>query len=134
VKFVVFGHSVVATSKGLREFGISIFAIIATLLPLNILMMWFLSRNTSGSAASERAPLSGDSSGNEISLIAWIWTFLLCMMWVYEIVTIEQIIRRNGVIHATSQWTYGQTFALVLVLGPGFEFGTAVWRALKGTE
>ena len=42
--------------------------------------------------------------------------------WVYGVVTIEQIIQRNGVTDATAQWTFGQTFALVLVLGPVIEF------------
>jgi hypothetical protein len=132
VKFVVFGHSVVATNKGLRRFGIAIFAFIAALLPFAAISLWVQSRYTSSDSASEHSSLFRD----EIRPMAWVWTFLLCMIWVYEVVTIEQIIQRNGVAHATSQWTYGQTFALVLVLGPGFEFGSAVWRALtrKGSE
>ena len=119
VKFVVFGHSVVATSRALRGFGIFVFAFIAVFLPFILI-----------SLISQSSPPQGPTFGDDV----WIWTFGGCMAWVYEVVTIEEIIRRNGVGHATSQWTYGQTFAVLLVLGPVFDFGSAMWRRLEGNR
>jgi hypothetical protein len=137
---VVFGHSVAATSRGLRGFGTYFFALLAAcLLFIGITLRALQSFPPQG----HRFRIFCDGPFNNNSkyvdavvalLPTWYWTFLLCMVWVYEVVTIKEIIRRNGVGHATSQWTYGQTFALVLVLGPVFDFGSAMWRYLGGKK
>ena len=123
VKFVVFGHSVAATNRGLRVFGIFIFCFIAVLLPFVAI----------GLLVRPQEQGFGDET-NIINNMAWIWAGALCMAWVYEVATIEEIIRRNGVGHATSEWTFGQTFAVVLVIGPILDFGSAMWRYLGGNR
>jgi hypothetical protein len=121
VKFVVFGQSVGATSKGLRGFALFVFSLIIVLLPSVALqlLLW---------PPRERLQTDG------FEVLAWLWTAYLGGTWVYEVVTIEQIIRRNGLSHDTSQWTYGQTFSMVLLLGPAFDFVSALWRRRHGTN
>jgi len=123
VKFVLFGHSVSATSKGLRGFAIFSFAFTAAFIPLNAIALF----NTKSTYDGD----SDISDDEDFRRLDWFWTILPCSIWIYQVVTIEQIIQRNGVLKATSQWTFGQTFALVLVLGTVFDFWTAVWRRMR---
>lgn len=115
VKFVLFGHSVGATSKGLRGFSIFLLAVLALDLPSLLYHLVF------GKRDSERVA----SGINEV--YSWLLTFALPASWVYGVITIEQIIQRNGVSNIAAQWTFGQTFALTLLIGPGIEFCAAGW-------
>ena len=115
VKFVLFGKLVGVTSKGLRVFVLVSFLISIVFLPLMALLLLF---SEPGMGFRTNGP----------KVIWWLPTALQCGVWVYEVVTIEQIIHRNGLSRDTSQWTYGQTFSLVLLLGPAFNFVSAVWR------
>lgn len=110
MKFVVFGHSVTATSKGLKGFGIFIFSFIGASVPFVTfsLTLWPL-------------PEREDRT-------SWWWTVPPITAWVYEVVTIEEIILRNGLSKDTGQWTYGQTFALVLLIGPACDLVSAIWK------
>lgn len=109
VKFVVFGHSVTATSRGLKGFGIFLFSFIGIMLPFVALSLtlWPI-------------PEREDRT-------SWWWTVTPITSWVYEVVTIEEIIHRNRLSEGTSQWSYGQTFALVLLIGPAFDLVSAIW-------
>jgi hypothetical protein len=109
VKFVVFGQSVMATSRGLRGFGIFLFSLIGISLPLVTLSLTLW-------------PLP-EREGRE----SWWWTVPPISAWVYEVVTIEEIIRRNGLSDNTDQWSYGQTFALVLLISPAIDLVLAIW-------
>jgi len=135
VKFVVVGYSIGATSRGLRGFSIFCFASLAATLPFTLILLWFWKKL--------RGVIVDDDSDDAsiFSLLQvfgaffsspWLWVVPLCGSWVYAVVTIEQIIQRNGVANASAPMTFGQTFALVLVLGPVLEFGSAVRRAFKG--
>ena len=116
VKFVIFGHSVTATSKGLRGFAIFSFALTIAFIPLNAIFMFCTD------------PAIFHSEDGASQFFDWYWAVISLASWIYQVVTVEQIIQRNGVIKDTSQWTFGQTFALVLVLGNIFDLGAAVWR------
>jgi hypothetical protein len=116
VKFVVFGHSVTATSRGLKGFGIFLFSFIGVTLPFVtfLLTIWTIPER------EDRA--------------SWWWTVTPITAWVYEVVTIEEIIHRNGLNGGTGQWSYGQTFALVLLIGPAFDLVSAIWRRKTAWE
>ena len=122
VKFVVFGHSVAATNKGLRKFALFTFASGAGAIPTFAL-------------AFVISQLSGfRNSGSDLDCYKWIMTPSMCSLWVYGVVTIEQIIGRNGFSHATSHWTYSQTFAVVLMLGPVIDLVSALGRLMRGEK
>ena len=127
-KFVVFGHSVGATSKGLRGFGIFIFAFIAILLPLTALGLTIQQRPVVGDGGDHDGDHDDDTG--YLKFLGWYWTILLTSVWLYEVVTIEEILRRNALAYATNQWSFGQTFALTMVLSPAFDFASAVLRSL----
>jgi hypothetical protein len=114
VKFVVFGHSISATSKGLRGFGISLFSFIGA-------SLLFI-----GLALTLRPIKKWEDRSS------WWWMVPPLSSWVYEVITIEEIIRRNKLSESSNQWSYGQTFALVLLIGPALDFVSAMWR--KKTE
>ena len=127
VKFVVFGHTVAATNNGLRKFAMFTFVFSAIFIPLNALMFiikqWaFPDDNTDTDSNSSLDP------GWINAIIALPLAFAA---WVYDVVTIEQIIQRNGFSQTTSQWTYGQTFAVVLMLGPVMDLGSALGRRMR---
>ena len=124
VKFVIFGHSVSATSKGLRGFAIFSFAFTIAFIPLNAIFMFY----------SNPPIFDGDSDISDdeaFHILGWYWALVPLATWIYQVVTVEQIIQRNGVVKDTSQWTFGQTFALILVLGNVFDFWAAVWRRMR---
>ena len=124
VKVVVFGHSVAATNRGLRKFSIFVFVINAICIPPNALAL-----------IPTGSDLDSGSNPNLTLYLDWIIFFVWPLMfstWVYCIVTVEQIIRRNGFSHATSQWTYSQTFAVVLMLGPVIDLVSALGRLMRG--
>jgi len=121
VKFVLFGKSISATSDGLRIWSIVIFALVAFCLPFTAIGLIAESSPT----AEERDADSGKWEG-----LDWIIGGSMVPVWILNVVTIEQIIQRNGLRHASAQWTYGQAFALVLVLGPICDLVSAIWRRI----
>lgn len=127
-KFVVFGHSVGATSKGLRGFGIFAFALTAVVLPLAVLRLAVLQRPAVGDGGDHNGDHEDDTGYS--TFLGWFWTIFLLSIWVYEVVTIEEILRRNALDYATHQWSFGQTLALTMVLSPAFDFASAVLRSL----
>ena len=130
VKFVVFGHTVAATNKRLRKFAIFTFVFSAVFIPLNALI-FVIKQWAFPDADTDTDSNSSSDLGWIIALITWPMTILMCAVWVYDVVTIEQIIQRNGFSQATSQWTYGQTFAVVLMLGPVIDLGSALGRRMR---
>jgi hypothetical protein len=120
VKFVLFGHSIIATSRGLRGYSIFTFAFLGFCLPFIGIYLALITPPTAEERQNDR--------DNE--WLGWVWTGIMVPSWILEVVTIEQIIRRNGFSQATDQWTYGQVFAMILLIGPVFDLGSAIWRKL----
>ncbi|KAG9105577.1 hypothetical protein FRC07_009168 [Ceratobasidium sp. 392] len=124
--FVVFGHTVGATSRGLRGFAIFIFAVgaISALSALWKSFAWTLrylfgdpqiaKDNAATRYAKEiRRKNRGKSSANRAQHIT---RYGGMVGMIYMIVTTEQIVRRNpGVKDDLDKWTYGQTIALIML-------------------
>jgi hypothetical protein len=121
VKFVLFGCSIIATSRGLRGYSIFIYASLGFCLPLIGFYLAFKSPPTAEDTQNDR----------HNKWLGWVWTVIIMVpSWILEVIAIEDIIQRNGFTHATDQWTYGQVFAMILLIGPVFDFGSAIWRKL----
>ncbi|QRV90021.1 transmembrane protein [Ceratobasidium sp. AG-Ba] len=124
--FVVFGHSVGATSRGLRGFAIFIFGIgaISAISAFWRTIVWSL-KYTFGKAqvAKDNAAVryakeirrknrGTRSTGNA----QHITRYGGMVGAIYMIVTTEQIVKRNpGVKDDLDKWTYGQTIALIML-------------------
>jgi len=122
---VLFGKSIGATSKGLRGFSIASFAVVAACIPFIAAGLFVQGRGDKDDSSSDF---------EELRAVRWISTTVICSAWVFAVVTIEQILQRNGVSHEAAQWTFGQTFSLVLVIGPVIDLGAAIWRNIKGKD
>ena len=134
VKFVVFGHSLAATNKGLRTFATIYFAFCATPIPFfaSALVIRLLYRDSDSDLDSDSDSDSDSDLVSNLSLgLDMVSMHLICSIWVYDVVTIEQIIGRNGFSHATSQWTYSQTFAVVLMLGSVIDLVSALGGRMR---
>jgi hypothetical protein len=116
VMFVVFGCTITATSRGLRAAGIVLFGFIG------VLLLW-VARSFIVSPAQDR---EGRAS--------WWWKVIPIISWVYELVTIEDIIRRNMLGNVNNQWSYGQTFSLVMLIGPVCALASAIWKRNRTTK
>ncbi|QRW04242.1 transmembrane protein [Ceratobasidium sp. AG-Ba] len=124
--FVVFGHSVGATSRGLRGFAIFIFGIgaISAISAFWRTIVWSL-KYTFGNAqvAKDNAAVryakeirrknrGTMSTGNA----QHITRYGGMVGAIYMIVTTEQIVKRNpGVKDDLDKWTYGQTITLIML-------------------
>jgi len=116
VMFVVFGCAITATSRGLRAAGIVLFGFIGVLLP-------WVARSLIVSPARDQE-----------SKASWWWKVIPITSWVYELVTIEDIIRRNMLGNVNNQWSYGQTFSLVMLIGPACALASAIWTRNRKTK
>ncbi|KAG8747178.1 hypothetical protein FRC12_014139 [Ceratobasidium sp. 428] len=140
--FVVFGHSVGATSRGLRGFAIFVFAIgaISTLSALWSTFTWTIKyiagdpQIAKDDAAKQiKRENGGERACSHHLLILCLTQFIPgyptsdrsnrinhyggLVGLAYMIVTTEQIVQRNpGVSEDLDKWTYGQTIALILLL------------------
>ena len=142
VKVVVFGHSVAATNRGLRNFAIFTFVLSAIFTPVFSAVFTFVfsaifTPVNALSTATYQSYRDADSNSpfrlvcvRVIANINWAMTMVMYATWVYGVVTVEEIIRRNGFSHSTSQWTCGQTFAVVLMLGPVTNLGSVLVRRM----
>jgi hypothetical protein len=125
VKFVVAGRTVVATNKGLRVGGLFLFTfigIMAVVTPNS----WKRSEREVDDPETQRLQMSKD-----IIILGWMWTVFVVGIWVYDVWTIEQIIRRNEIDHGLNQWTYGQILALTLLLSPMWETASIIGKKLE---
>ena len=125
VKFVVLGHSVAATNRGLRKFAIFTFAL--GVIPIPFYIMIVMMMKSCKDTDDEPDP---DPYPDELTWLNWMPTIPACVIWVYGVATVEEIIQRNGLSHETSQWTYGQTFAVVLMVGSVIDLGSALRRCI----
>ncbi|KAG8763710.1 hypothetical protein FRC12_008436 [Ceratobasidium sp. 428] len=127
--FVVFGHSVGATSRGLRGFAIFIFAIgaISVLSALWSTFSWTIKYlvgdpdiakyNAAYSFAKQIKRKNRGKRATSSSRVEHITRYGGMVGLIYMIVTTEQIVQRNpGVSEDLDKWTYGQTIALILLL------------------
>jgi len=123
--FVVFGHTVSATSRGLRGFAIFIFAIgaISAVSALWKSFTWLI-RYIAGdpqiakdNAATRYAKeIRRKNRGTNSGRAQHITRYGGMVGMIYMIVTTEQIVARNpGVKNDLSGWTYGQTIALIML-------------------
>jgi hypothetical protein len=120
VQFVVFGQSINPTSKGLRGFAIFNFAFQAFCIPILAVLL-----------AGTTPPTAEERKHDRFAVwLGWVLVVIVVPSWVIIVVTVEQIIQRNGLSGATNKWTYGQTFAAVLLIGPFADLGSAIWRRL----
>ncbi|KAG8697727.1 hypothetical protein FRC09_007682 [Ceratobasidium sp. 395] len=126
--FVVFGHSVGATSRGLRGFAIFIFAIgaISTLSALWKTFTWTIKyiagdpeiakQNAARRYAKQIQRKNRGKRTTSSSRAQHITRYGGMVGLIYMIVTTEQIVRRNpGVKEDLNKWTYGQTIALIML-------------------
>jgi hypothetical protein len=105
-----------ANNTFLRVFALLYFSITIGLAPVAFKIL-FLTPNPD----SEPIPSNSRSA-------TWGWTVLLVGKWVYSVVTMEQIILRNGVTEVANRWTYGQTLSMALLIGPVFDLMSGIWR------
>ena len=117
-KFVVLGYTVMATNRFLRIFALIFFAISIALAPLAFKIL-FLSPITD--------PIVDHTY---VVVVTSAWTLLLVGMWVYGVVTVEEIIQRNGVTEIANKWTFGQTLSMALLLGPVFDLMSGIWNKI----
>ncbi|KAG9098089.1 hypothetical protein FS749_004722 [Ceratobasidium sp. UAMH 11750] len=124
--FVVFGHTVGATSRGLRGFAIFIFAIgaISAVSALWKSFTWLIryiagdpqiaKDNAATRYAKEiRRKNRGKKSANRAQHIT---RYGGMVGMIYMIITTEQIVKRTpGIKDDLDKWTYGQTIALIML-------------------
>ena len=136
-KFIILGHSVPVTNKGLRIFSLFAYgsAILGALIVPCVnylyykLFQWIGKYQTRGyvwdiKSDSVTSPGNISVSHNKDRSIFGIFVFALSGLasWIYLVVTTETILLRNDVAMQSNTWSFGQTVAVVLVLLPIIDF------------
>ena len=144
-KFIIFGHSVSVTNKGLR--GFSLFAYASAILgelisPFSNYVssyykffqyidkyqirgyVWDIKSDSVTSPGDDSDSDSDDEDRSFFRIFIFIFSRL--GSWIYLVITTETILLRNDVAMQSNIWSFGQTVATVLVLLPIIDFLSAV--------
>ncbi|KAF8733972.1 hypothetical protein RHS02_07129, partial [Rhizoctonia solani] len=115
--FVVFGHNVSVTNRNLRGFALSMFAtgIISALESLCYSTGWLARYTINGAAVSKDNAARRYVKRLRLTKGKHMSHFGGLAGMIYMIVTMEQIVDRNGVRDELNNWTYSQTLALIMI-------------------
>ncbi|KAH7341502.1 hypothetical protein B0J17DRAFT_714673 [Rhizoctonia solani] len=116
--FVVFGHNVSIENKDLRGFALSMFAIgtITAFTSLCYSTSWMAKYAITGASIAKDNAAARYVRQLRLTKGQHMTRYGGLAGMIYLIVTIEQMVDRNGVKDQLSDWTYSQTIALVMLL------------------
>ncbi|TFK41538.1 hypothetical protein BDQ12DRAFT_663609 [Crucibulum laeve] len=122
ISFVIFGHSVYVRNSNFAVIGL-LAPMLSFSFPFLLAIYYPFKPESPSNSTPEHIKLHNRAS--------WMYAVVPLGVWIYCVVTIEQIIQRNHIQPYANKWTYGQTLTVGLFLSTfcdGILAGAAKWR------
>ncbi|CAE6450056.1 unnamed protein product [Rhizoctonia solani] len=139
--FVMFGHNIKMTNRGLRGFTIGYFSLwaITVLIYLFITIKWLiyhvkLALGGPVDSVPWKLKYYLDPSRKVMRRAKLFTTFALLGPVIYMIITIEQVADRNNTQAQLNNWSFGQTLALITLLPQLMNFLSLCGEAYRGRK
>ncbi|CAE6457290.1 unnamed protein product [Rhizoctonia solani] len=113
--FVVLGFDVQVTNSKLRSLALFCYALAAMSIPVALIITILSVAYYASNGLEDSDSTSGDLKKSYWTKVI-VPAIIALATIIYMIVTIEQMVHRNGIQAQLSTWTFGQTLALIMLL------------------